>query len=190
MSRPASNVLALLLGNFVALSASACGPSEVEAPGAPAVEHGGLASGAGEAAEAARPCESAPEMSDTVAVVKVAEPLPEAHGGPLPNGVHVLVAHEIYTGFDGQAGPTGQVRRQALRLTSRGHNPRFTDMLSVDGGPAQQRTFSLRVSGSSIGVSQSCPAAEGFAVLGYTIRGDSLLLIDPASRTVAVFRHR
>jgi hypothetical protein len=83
----------------------------------------------------------------------IAEPLPEAGGGAIADGVYERVAVRYYTGATGDAGSVEGSGRTLLWLTQGA----FHFSQSIDGGPNEYLSGTIAHQGKQLTLTRTCP---------------------------------
>jgi len=114
------------------------------------------------------------EPGPVVEQIAVAEDPPPPSGGTASEGTYVLTGDKLFTGPDGQSGPTGVSHKGATRVT--GNRVEIVqDSLKASG------TFEL--AGTTMTVNATCPfefttnagfTAEGNTIQTYSTKGDNI----------------
>jgi hypothetical protein len=173
----------LVLSSGVAMAATACSSSAVDAPAdagrADAAAKGDAAPEAStpteEASveaetEAAASCGDLANDAPTITVRQEATDPPVLAGGTIADGTYFLTAAVIYTGADGPSGPTGTAQTTVHIIGS--------TVQQTNAGTGTE-TYTLATGGSTLTATETCPT-PGVTQATYTATATTLTVAVPA----------
>jgi len=114
---------------------------------------------------------------------------PVGIGGTVSDGRYDLTGYVVYVGVGGIAGPTGVTAKSSIRVA--GGRVEQIILFAGSGTPTELATLgSFRAAGSTLTVTNLCPANGGVVQYQYTATDSVLTLTDPTSKEAFTFTKR